>query len=168
MGATPPATVTARPQSMIATNPKPTSSHAVRHSLPTSAVLESVQEGQSSPPVDQQRKQPPVPVITTTKPDSDITVAAGPGTPTQHKRAGTMTKDFKFPPTSTTSPEAEQPPLPESGVAPSIIVHSAGDSQSPSGVELPPLTPAVGQEAKDLRRSSSDDDLGETVEVDLS
>ncbi|KAF8520745.1 hypothetical protein BU17DRAFT_46308 [Hysterangium stoloniferum] len=99
-------------------------------------------------------------------------IAEHPASPPKPRhRNGTMNKDFKFPPGTPTSPPV---PVPSSSNAPKPGGASEGETNS-SGYdvtppEVPPPPPMEKERVQQLRDDGDDgeDDVGPTVEVDLS
>ncbi|KZV92767.1 hypothetical protein EXIGLDRAFT_749490 [Exidia glandulosa HHB12029] len=84
--------------------------------------------------------------------------------PRGHARSGTMVRDFKFPPVSPVSPTPAVPPAPIPDVGPADRAH-VQRQMSVVAVEVPPPPPV---EKERTAVDDDGDDVGETVEVDLS
>ncbi|CAK5272037.1 unnamed protein product, partial [Mycena citricolor] len=166
LGATPPnALPSRRPQSMSAASPSqrsPASVAAMRQSMPPSVSpidQPSTFVGQSasnSPP-------PTVPVVTIEEAHSedeetDVAELEAKRLALMEKRAsktGTMNMQFKFPPTSPTSPGPENS-------------DAADGPVEPESIEVPPPPVVEKETVSDVRAEGEvDDDLGETEDIPL-
>jgi len=75
-----------------------------------------------------------------------------------------MKKDFKFPPTNTSAPPVPSPPKPST-----IDEESRESPTKGTPQEVPPPPPVEKERAPPQEDSEdADDDVGPTVEVDLS
>ncbi|KDQ15484.1 hypothetical protein BOTBODRAFT_108457 [Botryobasidium botryosum FD-172 SS1] len=149
-----------------------------------------------SPPTD--RKSTPTPEVplhnnsnnANTNPESARSSSSSsespePVTPRSRRRNGTMNKNFKFPPVPIpVPPESQAKPRPSTNEGDSAVATRAtaddvrGTSVTPQprvhvqppSVEIPPPTPVEKDSRRDPRSLDTDstEELGETVEVDLT
>jgi hypothetical protein len=110
---------------------------------------------------------PPLTLPTNNQNDSEEAVEPAPSpTSSTRPRNGTMNKNFKFPPVSPTEPPPELPKKYREGVSEDA---TTADTEPIGSPEIPPPVPV---EKEDVHTHGShsdlDDDVGETVEVDLN
>ncbi|EJD40373.1 hypothetical protein AURDEDRAFT_115879 [Auricularia subglabra TFB-10046 SS5] len=102
-------------------------------------------------------RTPPAPVPETEDEEDEAELSVASPREPGHARTGTMVRDFKFPPTPTTVKESDkEPETPTQGHVQRQL--------SVVTVEVPPPPPVE----KERTVPEDDDDVGETVEVDLS
>ncbi|KAG1743610.1 uncharacterized protein EDB91DRAFT_1125097 [Suillus paluster] len=136
---------------------------AIRHSTPPAATPQRPiheEEGEEDQP------PPPQPSL------SDM----------RHKSSGTMDRNFKFPNSSTQGQAQELPPpvpsiptqLPAPKAGPEARSNHANEDDTtpvvvvaPSSVEVPPPPPVEKEIRKSFVESEGEEEVGETVEIDL-
>ncbi|KAI6046833.1 hypothetical protein EDC04DRAFT_2627723 [Pisolithus marmoratus] len=95
-------------------------------------------------------------------------------TETRHRSNGTMDRNFKFPPSQQPPQRVSSPPSQPSSPPPVPKqqqqvedMHSVSSTITPSSVEVPPPPPVEKETRRPVVVDSGDEDVGETVEIDL-
>ncbi|KAJ3787750.1 fibronectin type III/BRCA1 domain-containing protein [Lentinula aff. detonsa] len=161
----------ARKSPTFTTMPATPESHSAFVNQPNSlgspiAEEESPSKAESTPP-------------STTSPSLDDSGASTPTATKRKSRSGTMNRDFRFPPNATETGAARKSPPAALPVKQQGQVDDEGEGEqtakmiTPSAIEVPPPPPvekerSTGSLGSRHSNDEGDDDVGDTVEVDLS
>lgn len=189
LGITPPSIYrTQRPQSMSqaslpSANGANSSKTANRASVP---VVPHSTAG--SPPATTKKPLGPTPEEESeavAKAESAISKKSTPGSETRHKSNGTMDRNFRFPPPSQSPPAVLAVQTPPATSLPSLppatsefTAHPAAAASdieretvvkiiAPSSVEVPPPPPVEKENRRIVAEDSAEEEVGDTVEIDL-
>lgn len=189
LGVTPPSIYHAqRPQSMSQASPSSVNGTNAHKAAPNRASMPVVQRTTAESPPATIKK----PFEATPEEESDEEKKAERVVPkksieTRHKSNGTMDRNFRFPPASepppdppvsqippATSPPSSPPAASESTArsaalapAPDVEHGTAVKIITPSSVEVPPPPPVEKENRRVVAEDDTEEDVGDTVEIDL-
>ncbi|KAF9061597.1 hypothetical protein BDP27DRAFT_1394210 [Rhodocollybia butyracea] len=139
---------------------------------PAGPDIPESEEPSSAHPTTTTSTSPPAPQ-STMSPDNDSGTSTSTNTAGKRKsRSGTMNREFRFPPSPTASPEAVPGPGGKKSPPPGLPIQQGQLEEetsrmiTPSAIEVPPPPPV--EKERSAPNDEGDDDVGDTVEVDLS